>query len=147
MKNRPLLSVCLMVLCIIAFMVVWGRERFIKELRPSPIERYAAEGDNITICGKIYRQEQKENCRMIYLKENSIYSNSKKFQESKIIIYTNSSPKLHIGNQIKVCGKYHFMKRPEILEILIRNFIIKNRESMGKSDRMIYRLRITNETN
>ena len=34
------------------------------------------------------------------------------------------------------------MKRPEILEILIRNFIIKNRESMGKSDRMIYRLRI-----
>ena len=61
MKNRPLLSVCLMVLCIIASMVVWGRERFIKELRPSPIERYAAEGDNITICGKIYRQEQKEN--------------------------------------------------------------------------------------
>ena len=138
MKNRPLLSVCLMVLCIIASMVVWGRERFIKELRPSPIERYAAEGDSITICGKIYRQEQKENCRMIYLKENSIYSNSKKFQESKIIIYTNSSQKLHIGNQIKVCGK---------VSILIRNFIIKNRESMGKSDRMIYRLRITNETN
>ena len=108
MKNRPLLSVCLMVLCIIAFMVVWGRERFIKELRPSPIERYAAEGDNITISGKIYRQEQKENCRMIYLKENSIYSNSKKFQESKIIIYTNSSQKLHIGNQIKVCGKVSF---------------------------------------
>ena len=108
MKNRPLLSVCLMVLCIIAFMVVWGRERFIKELRPSPIERYAAEGDNITICGKIYRQEQKENCRMIYLKENSIYSNSKKFHESKIIIYTNSSQKLHIGNQIKVCGKVSF---------------------------------------
>ena len=60
MKNRPLLSVCLMVLCIIASMVVWGRERFIKELRPSPIERYAAEGDNITICGKIYRQAKRE---------------------------------------------------------------------------------------
>ena len=45
---------------------------------------------------------------MIYLKENSIYSNSKKFQESKIIIYTNSSQKLHIGNQIKVCGKVSF---------------------------------------
>ena len=97
MKNRPLLSVCLMVLCIIASMVVWGRERFIKELRPSPIERYAAEGDNITICGKIYRQEQKENCRMIYLKENSIYSNSKKFQESKIIIY----PKLFTEQYLK----------------------------------------------
>lgn len=32
----------------------------------------------------------------------------KKFQESKIIIYTNSSQKLHIGNQIKVCGKVSF---------------------------------------
>ena len=84
MKNRPLLSVCLMVLCIIASMVVWGRERFIKELRPSPIERYAAEGDNITICGKIYRQEQKENCRMIYLKENSIYQTQKNFKNRKL---------------------------------------------------------------
>ena len=83
MKNRPLLSVCLMVLCIIASMVVWGRERFIKELRPSPIERYAAEGDSITICGKIYRQEQKENCRMIYLKENSIQT-QKNFKNRKL---------------------------------------------------------------
>lgn len=84
---------------------------------------------------------------MIYLKENSIYSNSKKFQESKIIIYTNSSQKLHIGNQLKVCGKVSFYEEARNPEILIRNFIIKNRESMGKSDRMIYRLRITNETN
>ncbi len=30
------------------------------------------------------------------------------------------------------------MKRPEIREILIRNFIIKNRESMGKTYWMIY---------
>lgn len=59
MKNRPLLSVCLMVLCIIAFMVVWGRERFIKELRPSPIERYAAEGDNITIAAKYTGKSKK----------------------------------------------------------------------------------------
>ena len=80
---------------------------------------------------------------MIYLKENSIYSNSKKFQESKIIIYTNSSQKLHIGNQIKVCGKVSFYEEARNPG----NFIIKNRESMGKSDRMIYRLRITNETN
>ena len=69
MKNRPLLSVCLMVLCIIASMVVWGRERFIKELRPSPIERYAAEGDSITICGKsIQGKSKKRTDRMIYLK-------------------------------------------------------------------------------
>ncbi len=117
-----------------------GRERFIKELRPSPIERYAAEGDNITICGKIYRQEQKENCRMIYLKENSIYSNSKKFQESKIIIYTNSSQKLHIGNQTKVCGKVSFYEEAGNQGNFDQKFYYQRRESMGKSDRMIYRL-------
>ena len=84
---------------------------------------------------------------MIYLKENSIYSNSKKFQESKIIIYTNSSPKLHIGNQIKVCGKVSFYEEARNPGNFDQKFYYQNRESMGKSDRMIYRLRITNETN
>ena len=31
-----------------------------------------------------YEQETKENCRMIYLKENSIYSNSKNFKNRKL---------------------------------------------------------------
>ncbi len=47
---------------------------------------------------------------MIYLKQNSIYSisNKQKFQESKIIIYTNSREKIHIGNRIKAEGKAAF---------------------------------------
>ena len=95
MKNRPLLSVCLMVLCIIASMVVWGRERFIKELRPSPIERYAAEGDSITICGKIYRQEQKENCRMIYLKEKFLFiQTQKKFSKNRKLSFIQIPAKI-----------------------------------------------------
>ena len=110
MRNRPLLSVCLMVLCLITSCVMWGGERLVKNLRPSPLEIYTAEDDLVTVCGEIYRQESKENCQMIYLKQNSIYSisNKHKFQESKIIIYTNSNEKLHIGNRIKVEGKVSF---------------------------------------
>lgn len=110
MKNRPLLSVCLMVLSVMAFCILWGGEIFVKDLRPSQLEIYTTEDDKVIVCGEIYRQETKENCQMIYLKQNSIYSilNKHKFQESKIIIYTNSKEKLHIGNRIKAEGKVSF---------------------------------------
>lgn len=83
-----------------------------KELRPSQLEIHATEGDAVTLCGKIYRQEQKENGQTVYLKHNSIYSisNKYKFQESNIIIYTNSNEKLHIGNRIRVHGNVAFFE-------------------------------------
>ena len=135
MRNRPLLSVCLIILCVLASCTLVGKERFIKELRPSPIEICTTEDESVIVCGVIYRQEQKENGQMIYLKHNSVYSisNKQKFQESKIIVYINSRENLHIGNRIKVRGQYHFMKMQETRVILIRSFIIRNRGSMGKS--------------
>ena len=110
MRNRPLLSVCLIVLCVMTSCVLWGGERFVKDLRPSRLEIYTAEEDRVIVCGEIYRWEIKENGQMIYLKQNSVYSisNKLKFQESKIIIYTKSKEKLHIGNRIKAEGKVSF---------------------------------------
>lgn len=110
MRNRPLLSVCLMVLCVMTTCIIWGGPKFIKELRPSQLEIHTVESNRVTFCGEIYRQEQKENCQMFYLKKNSIYSNvnNYKFQESKIIIYSNSKEKLHIGNKIKGQGEVSF---------------------------------------
>ena len=92
-----------MVLCVMTTCIIWGGPKFIKELRPSQLEIHTVESNRVTFCGEIYRQEQKENCQMFYLKKNSIYSNvnNYKFQESKIIIYSNSKEKLHIGNKIK----------------------------------------------
>lgn len=110
MRNRPLLSVCLIILCVLASCTLVGKERFIKELRPSPLEICTTEDESVIVCGVIYRQEQKENGQMIYLKHNSVYSisNKQKFQESKIIVYINSKEKLHIGNRIKVRGTVSF---------------------------------------
>ena len=110
MRNRPLLKVCLIVLCVLASCTLWGGEWFVKNLRPSPLEIHTTEDDRVIVCGRTYRREQKENGQMIYLKQNSIYSisNKQKFQESKIIIYTNSKEKIHIGNRIKAEGKVAF---------------------------------------
>lgn len=110
MRNRPLLSVCLIILCVLTSCTLVGKERFIKELRPSPLEICTTEDESVIVCGVIYRQEQKENGQMIYLKHNSVYSisNKQKFQESKIIVYINSKEKLHIGNRIKVRGTVSF---------------------------------------
>ena len=110
MRNRPLLSVCLIILCVLASCTLVGKERFIKELRPSPLEICTTEDESVIVCGVIYRQEQKENGQIIYLKHNSVYSisNKQKFQESKIIVYINSKEKLHIGNRIKVQGTVSF---------------------------------------
>ena len=110
MRNRPLLSVCLIILCVLASCTLVGKERFIKELRPSLLEICTTQDESVIVCGVIYRQEQKENGQIIYLKHNSVYSisNKQKFQESKIIVYINSKEKLHIGNRIKVQGTVSF---------------------------------------
>ena len=125
MRNRPLLSVCLIILCVLTSCTLVGKERFIKELRPSPLEICTTEDESVIVCGVIYRQEQKENGQMIYLKHNSVYSisNKQKFQESKIIVYINSKEKLHIGNRIKVRGTVSFYEHiPD--NIFYRSFIL-----------------------
>ena len=72
MRNRPLLSVCLIILCVLASCTLVGKERFIKELRPSLLEICTTEDESVIVCGVIYRQEQKENGQIIYLKHNSV---------------------------------------------------------------------------
>lgn len=108
MKNRPLFTVCLIVLAMIIIAVEGGGEKFIKELRLSPLERNVQEGDILTVCGRVYRIEQKETYRAIYLKDNSIQSENHSFQESNILIYTDSNLELHIGNEITAHGEAMF---------------------------------------
>lgn len=117
------------------FLYAGGKGTVYKRTRPSPLEICTTEDESVIVCGVIYRQEQKENGQMIYLKHNSVYSisNKQKFQESKIIVYIQFQRKTTYRKQVKVRGQYHFMKMQETRVILIRSFIIRNRGSMGKS--------------
>ena len=108
MRNRPLCSGCLVVFLIICICVNMGGTKFIKDLRPSVLERYWQEADAIELTGQIYKKEQKENYQILYLKKNSIYYQNKSLKESKIIIYDESKQKVLLGNTVYVKGRIHF---------------------------------------
>ena len=101
MKNRPLCSICLALFLLILTMTCVGREKFIKELRPSPLEKAAKEGEELVFTGRIYQKEIKDNHQVLYLKDNSL-------KEPRIIVYDESKRKLHIGNELQVSGELFF---------------------------------------
>ena len=108
MKNRPLFTVCLIILSVIVPAVGWGGQRFLKELKPSLLEKYVQEQEVLTVSGTVSYIEQKDTYRAIYLKNNSVDSKDRSFRESNILIYTDSDIKLHIGNQVTVLGEAAF---------------------------------------
>ncbi|MGF0031762.1 DNA internalization-related competence protein ComEC/Rec2 [Bariatricus sp. SGI.154] len=116
MKNRPLLYVCLMILAAIVLAVTGGGSRFIRELRPSPLEQMASQEDVVTVYGQVYYLEQKENYQAVYLKKNSIQRISQiqhkepSFQESKIIAYIDPNIQIHIGNMVEIKGEVSFFE-------------------------------------
>ncbi len=110
MKNRPLLYTCLVILLFISLAVLCGESRIIKELAPSPLETAAPQNGAVTVLGEVYRIEQKTEYQALFLKDNSIQYQSKTFQESKIIVYTDSEIKINIGYQVKAAGKVSFFQ-------------------------------------
>lgn len=110
MKNRPLLSVCLIILMMVAVSIAVGGERFVKELRPSPLECIVSQGDTISLQGQIYYFEQKDKYQAVYLKNNSIQYEKQSFQESKIIVYIDPDLQVNIGNVIQAEGEVSFFQ-------------------------------------
>ena len=130
MKNRPLCSVCLILLLAAVIRVVVGGERLVLELRPSALERLAKDKESITVRGRLSRIEEKSNGQMLTLIDNSIKSKKSSFQEEAILIYLDSKnseaisikhissekisleeislKELHLGNQLEVKGEVSF---------------------------------------
>lgn len=125
MKNRPLCSVCLILLLAAVIRVVVGGERLVLELRPSALECLVRDKEAITVRGRLIRIEEKSNGQMLTLIDNSIKSKKASFQEKAILIYLDSknseeisikhnsseeipSKELHLGNQLEVKGEVSF---------------------------------------
>lgn len=108
MRNRPLLSLCLVILTAVTLSVVCGGEKLIRELRPSPLEKNVPPGGSVMICGQIYRAETGTDYQALYLCSNSIQYQKDIFQESKIILYTDSEEQFHIGNKVEARGEVSF---------------------------------------
>ena len=101
MKNRRLLTVCLIALTIIAAAVLKGEDRLIHELRPSPLEAAVPQKETVMVQGRVYRVEPKADSQVLYLKDNSIQYHKKIFQESRIIIYTDPDLQVDMGNIVR----------------------------------------------
>ena len=103
MSRRPLCLAALLFVCWIVIMKAAGMYPKIS-LPPS------LEGNVIRVRGEVYRQEKK-NSNLIYLKNNSILSETNsKFYESNILVYTKAETDYKIGNIVKVTG---ICKAPE----------------------------------
>ena len=110
MKNRRLLTVCLIALTIIAAAVLKGEDRLIQELRPSPLEAAVPQKETVMVQGRVYRVEPKADSQVLYLKDNSIQYQKKLFQESRIIIYTDPDLQVDMGNIVRAKGKVFFFQ-------------------------------------
>ena len=112
MKNRPLLCTCLILLAGVVLSVFAGGSALIRQLRPSPLEIRAKQGEVLAITGQAYKIEKREKHQAVYLKNNSILQIQKdqkqSFQESKFILYTDPEIQIHIGNAIRAAGEVSF---------------------------------------
>jgi competence protein ComEC len=70
------MTACLILLALIGVAVYLGKDRLIKELRPSGLEQQTASGDELSVTGTVYRIEASGNYQILYLKNNSIKNNS-----------------------------------------------------------------------
>ena len=114
MKNRPLLCTCLILLAGVILSVFAGGSALIRQLRPSPLEIHAKQGEVLAITGQAYKIEKREKHQAVYLKNNSILQIQKdqkqSFQESKFILYTDPEIQIHIGNAIRAAGELSFFQ-------------------------------------
>ena len=125
MKNRPLCSVCLAIAVLTGSLTTLGGAKFVKELRPSPVEQYGEKDDWLTVRGQVYKTEEKEKYQVLYLKKCSIYiqknqenqqnqedrKGQKSFiKESKMLIYDEEKKKIQIGNVVEAEGKLSFFE-------------------------------------
>lgn len=110
MKNRPLCFACLSFVLAVILAVAVGRDRVVKELRPSCAEQYLEEDEKVLLKGRVYRKEDKEKYQVLYLKDNSVKSYQQSLKESKIIVYDEHRQRADIGDVLLVEGEISFFE-------------------------------------
>lgn len=118
MKERPLAFVCLVSIIIGFFLVEWGGEVFVRELRPSPATQVFKDGETVVITGRISRKEMRPKYQIIYLTHNSIRSKVKsqkeqlypEIKENYVLVYIKENSKNigKVGNEVQIEGTLSF---------------------------------------
>ena len=114
MKDRKLLSICLIFLVAGFLAVHLGGSVFLKELRVSQAERYLNGGDRVRVTGQLYKREQTSDYQILYLKNNSIIQEDNQLKqslkESRLIIYDKEQITAKPGNTVEAEGELSFFE-------------------------------------
>lgn len=110
MKNRPLCGACLLCILLVCIAVCAGKDKVIKELRPSPMELYVQEGERIALTGRVYERQDRETYQILYLKDNSIENREQSFKESRVLVYNEAKEDIHIGQTVRIAGEALFFE-------------------------------------
>lgn len=117
MRNRPLCSVCLLWIFLIAGIVWFGGEKAEAFFSPSDLETCVEDREEVLVFGIVRKKEFTENRQTYYLTNVSIHIHGHSLRESKIILYrkTNSENQteneIFCGSRVQVTGKLRYFDR------------------------------------
>lgn len=117
MRNRPLCSVCLLWIVLIAGIVWFGGEKAEAFFSPSDLETCVEDREEVLVSGTVWKKEFTENRQTYYLTNVSIHIHGRSLRESKIILYRKINSKkqteneIFCGNKVKVTGKLRYFDR------------------------------------
>lgn len=89
MIKRPLCLAAVLFLGIQA--ILTAGVQIADDLKPSPLELHADEGDTLTLQGTVSRREEKPKYQVYYLTDNQVCLDDQVIEESKILVYIEQS--------------------------------------------------------
>ena len=105
MRKRPFCTICILFLVIQAARVLSAGA---EDTEFSALEKLASEEMRISLCGTVYRIEEKAEVTAFYLKDNAVSSAGGNMKESKVLVYysrENHHQKIRIGNTLYIRGE------------------------------------------
>ena len=86
MKERRLFIFCSLFLLAAFLAVHLGGDRFLEELRKPPVQAAFREDDTVLVEGQVWKQEERAEYHVFYLRDNSITKSGPSVGEAGIII-------------------------------------------------------------
>lgn len=122
MRDRPLCTICLLWLLLLAAIVCGSGEKASERFSPSRIGNYVEDGEKVRCLGTVFKKETTEERQIYYLKNVSIFIHGHSLKESRIIIYDGNDAKfnsvdkhwkkteIYCGSKVQISGKLRYFE-------------------------------------
>lgn len=104
MKKRPLCMVCLIFILFKSMLLIMTGGQSLIKLPASSIFLEKEYERGVLLQGQVYKKSNTSDVQVLYLKNNSLYSQKGSYLESRMIIYDDTFKNIPIGKTIYVRG-------------------------------------------